>query len=105
MYAIRSYYGAPCAGPDDGFRRRRILARESVDGLVRGARGTAHALSAGTGRKGPLPKQMDRLKDNVSSEANAAPSGRESAYTPAMRDATEAELALFAQGAPVQDLV
>jgi diguanylate cyclase (GGDEF)-like protein/PAS domain S-box-containing protein len=46
---------------------------------------------------------MDRLKDNVSGASNAAPRRPKSAYTPAMRDATEAELALFAQGAPAQD--
>ena len=46
---------------------------------------------------------MDRLKDNVSGEANAAPSGRETAYTHAMRDATEAELALFAEATPGAD--
>ncbi len=43
---------------------------------------------------------MDRLKDNVSAAANAATEGGGMRYTGAMRDASEAELALFAAGAP-----
>lgn len=42
---------------------------------------------------------MDRLKDNVSGAANAATQDGGMGYTAGMRDASEAELALFAAGA------
>jgi len=43
---------------------------------------------------------MDRLKDKVSAEANAPAGGDKMGYTGPMRDATEAERALFAAGTP-----
>ena len=46
---------------------------------------------------------MDRLKDNVSTEANVPAGGGEMGYTAPMRDATEAERALLKAGAPDVD--